>query len=524
MTLANYRKKRDFDRTPEPEGDLRAATSEGPRRFVVQRHRARRLHYDFRLEIDGTLVSWAVPKGVTLDPDARHLAVHVEDHPVEYIDFEGVIPGGEYGAGDVIVWDRGTWDLHGAADARAAVTAGEIHVDLHGEKLRGRVVLVRTRTQGASEQWLVLHKHDAEAVAGWDPEAHPRSVVSGRTNDEVAADPTRAWTRAGELALDRQPPRFEPPTAGELGALDALGDGGRWPFQDRTLGLTHLDKVLFPAPDGARPTTKRDLVRYYAAIAPTMLPHLVDRPLNLHRFPDGVDRSGFWQRKAPAYAPEWIGRWTDAAGDAGERGTYLVADSPPALAWLANHAAIELHAWTSRIDDVQRPTFALFDLDPGPDTTWPELLTLARLHRAALEHLGVRGYPKVTGRRGIQIWVPIVPGPTFSETRRWVETVSRTIGATVPDLVSRSWEKAQRRDRARLDSTQNAINKTLVAPYSARPAPGAPVSVPVTWSELDDPALRPDRWTVTTVLERVATIGDPLAEALTRPQVLPPLE
>ena len=195
--LATYNEKRDFARTPEPSGADAAPAESEHRRFVIQRHRARRLHYDFRLEIEGVLVSWAVPKGVTLDPAARHLAVHVEDHPLDYADFEGVIPGGEYGGGDVIVWDRGTWELHGAEDARAAVAAGEIHVDLHGEKLRGRVVLIRTGESGAKEQWLVLHKRDDDAVKGWDPEDHPKSVLSGRTNDEIAAHPQRVWTRPG---------------------------------------------------------------------------------------------------------------------------------------------------------------------------------------------------------------------------------------------------------------------------------------------------------------------------------------
>ena len=152
-------------------------------RFVVQKHRARALHYDFRLEIDGVLVSWAVPKGITLDPKARRLAVRVEDHQLGHADFEGVIPGG----GDVIVWDRGTWELHAATDARAAVDAGEIHVDLHGEKLKGRVILVRTGNAGEKEQWLAFHKNDDDAVPGWDPEDYPASVITGRSNDEVAA-------------------------------------------------------------------------------------------------------------------------------------------------------------------------------------------------------------------------------------------------------------------------------------------------------------------------------------------------
>src|SRR3954451_22195117 len=194
--LAKYRSKRDFERTPEPAGGL-SVPADGARRFVVQRHRARRLHYDLRFEIDGVLASWAVPKGPTLDPKVKRNAVHVEDHPLEYIDFEGVIPSGQYGGGDVIVWDAGTWlpqEAGDPPDPAAALDAGELHVDLFGEKLRGRFVFVRTRRGGfEKEEWLLLHKHDDFAVDGWNPEDHPRSVLSGRTNDEVKTDPERMW-------------------------------------------------------------------------------------------------------------------------------------------------------------------------------------------------------------------------------------------------------------------------------------------------------------------------------------------
>jgi bifunctional non-homologous end joining protein LigD len=166
----------------------------------------------------------------------------------------------------------------------------------------------------------------------------------------------------------------------------------------------------------------------------------------------------------------------------------------------------------------------LIDLDPGPETSWDDLLLLARLHRTALEHLGVRGYPKVTGQRGIQVWVPIDPGPSFSDTRAWVEQLSRAIGRTAPELVSWKWEKRGREGLARLDYTQNAINKTLVAPYSPRPAPGAPVSAPITWDELDDPELAPNRWTIRTILDRIAAIGDPMAPVLAGAQRLPSFE
>src|SRR5712692_11537441 len=149
-TLEPYQRRRDFTRTPEPSGQASAGETAGgatdaspppgsPRRFVVHRHRARRLHYDLRFEINGVLVSWAVPRGPTLDPDVKRIAVHVEDHPIEYLDFEGVIPRGQYGGGDVIVWDRGTWEPDPATgDPLKAIEKGELHFDLYGEKLRGR--------------------------------------------------------------------------------------------------------------------------------------------------------------------------------------------------------------------------------------------------------------------------------------------------------------------------------------------------------------------------------------------------
>jgi bifunctional non-homologous end joining protein LigD len=529
--LKTYRAKRDFTVTAEPAGD---AVVDGAGRFVVQRHRASRLHYDFRLEVDGVLASWAVPKGPTLDPKARQLAVHVEDHPIEYFDFEGVIPKGEYGGGDVIVWDWGTWEPSGPKykDPAAAIARGELHFDVQGEKLAGRFVLIRRdKPDGASgkEQWLLLHKNDDHARPGWDPEEHPQSVKSGRTNDEVAAVPDALWRSdlpAAEASIPvegRPPPAWDPPTDDELAALDGLGKAGTWALQGRELKLTNLDKVLFPGREGEAPVTKRELIRYHAQVAPFMVPYLYDRPINLNRFPDGADKPGFWHKEVPSHAPEWLTKWRNEEADPGETECYAVVDSVPALVWMANFGALELHAWTSRLPDVHQPTWALIDIDPGPNVTFDDVLVLARLYRTALEHLHVIGMPKVTGKRGVQIWVPISDGYRFRDTRGWVEKVSRLIGRTVPELVSWEWETHRRHGLARLDYTQNAINKTLVAPFSARPSPGAPVSVPIRWDELDDPEIRPDRWTIRTVLDRLAAEGDPLAPLIGLPQQLPSL-
>lgn len=518
--LAKYRRMRDFRRTPEPAGEA-ASDGDGARRFVVQRHRASRLHYDLRFEIDGVLVSWAVPKGPTLDPETKRMAVHVEDHPIEYLHFEGVIPSGEYGGGDVIVWDTGTWEPAKTDDPAAQLADGELHAEMHGEKLRGRLVLVRrggSDGDADKEQWLLLHKNDEHAVDGWDPEDHPRSVLTGRTNDEVKEDPDRIW-KSGAPAADAEETLLPDPVPDEaITALEEMGKQGTWEVFGRELKVTNLDKVLFP---GDPPVTKRELLAYVARTAPVALPYLEGRAINLNRFPDGADTKGFWHKELPGHAPDWLPRWDNPEADKGETKTYLVVDEPAALLWAANFGALEWHPWTSRTSAMHEPTYALIDLDPGEKTTWDQLLDLARLHRTALDHLGVLGRAKVTGKRGIQIWIPIRPGYTFDETRAWTEKLSKTVGKVLPDLVSWKWEKKERKGLARLDYTQNAINKTLVAPYSTRPAAEAPVSVPIGWAELDDPDLRPDRWTIRTVLDRLEERGDPFQALLGVEQDLP---
>ena len=541
--LAPYQRKRDFARTPEPAGGSPDPAGPGERRFVVQRHRARRLHYDLRFEIDGVLVSWAVPKGPTLDPAVRRIAIHVEDHPIEYLDFEGVIPAGGYGGGDVIVWDRGTWEPHATDDPAAAVAAGELHVDVRGDKLRGRLILVRSgAADGADkEQWLLLHKHDDYSVEGWNPEDFPRSVLSGRTNDEVKADPERVW-RSDLPAAEASVPvagsgltstgltstgltstglTGSDHNADALSQLDTLGAAGSLDVFGRRLRLTNLDKVLFPARPGEEPVTKRELIRYSIQIAPVILPYLDGRALNMNRFPGGAQAPGFWQKQLPEHAPAWIGRWDNPEASRGKVHTYLVINEPAALVWAANFGALEWHAWTARTSDQHLPSYALIDIDPGTDTSWADVLVLARLHRAALEHLGVLGRPKLTGRRGVQIWVPITAGPSFEDTRAWVEQLSRSVGAVVPDLVSWKWDVRERAGRARLDYTQNVSSKTLVAPYSPRAAAGAPVSAPIEWEELDDPSLRPDSVTIRTALDRLAERGDPFRPLLSARQELP---
>jgi bifunctional non-homologous end joining protein LigD len=516
VKLRTYQSMRDFDATPEPSGARApAASPDGRLRFVIQRHRARRLHYDLRLELDGVLVSWAVPKGPSLDASVRSLAVHVEDHPIDYGWFEGIIGAG-YGKGDVIVWDDGWWEpepptpgdtRYEDKDPAKALARGELKFVLHGRKLRGRFVIVRT-SRGNGDDWLVLHKKDEHAVAGWSPEHHLHSVLSNRTNEDVAA---------------RRPGEWPGPTADELTALDELGQKGTWSLGDVDIAITNLDKVIIPATRDAPAITKRDIIRYYAQLAPWLSPYLSGRPVNLHRYPDGIGKSGFWHKQVPTYAPEWIRRWPNPLAGEDDSKEYLVIDGAPALVWAANHAGLEIHPWTSTAANPEEPTYALIDVDPGATTSWEDTLLLANLYRTALDHLGLVARPKVTGQRGVQIWIPIRSGYGFDDTRLFVEKLSRMIGQMVPEIVSWKWHKNDRAGLARLDYTQNAINRTLVAPYSMRPAARGPVSVPIEWDELDDPALRSDRWTIRDVRERLATVGDPFRAIFAVEQDLPDL-
>jgi bifunctional non-homologous end joining protein LigD len=187
MSLEEYKRKRDFKVTPEP-APAKIDKQTGQHRFYVQRHHATHLHYDFRMEVDGTLKSWAVPKGPTLDPKPKHFAAMVEDHPLDYGNFEGNIPKGNYGGGSVMLWDRGTYDLLGGVDALKQIERGDFKFRLHGEKLNGEFALVQMKGRGKGNEWLLLKKRDDAAVEGWDTENFAQSVLTGRTQEEIAKD------------------------------------------------------------------------------------------------------------------------------------------------------------------------------------------------------------------------------------------------------------------------------------------------------------------------------------------------
>ena len=311
-------------------------------------------------------------------------------------------------------------------------------------------------------------------------------------------------------------PELPPEVAEALEALPGLRPDDWWQIGSRRLHLTNLDKPIWPQPV----ITKRRMIDYYVRMSPYLLPYLRDRPLSTQVFPDGVTGHSFWRKDKPSHAPEWIDSWL-FEGESGSK-RWIVVREAATLGWLANAGVVDLHPWHSRVDAPDQPDWAVYDLDPFEPASFDDVRDIARLVKAALDHLGLRGLLKTSGQTGLQIYVPLRRGPDYARVRGWVEEVGRAIGRVEPDRISWEWAVSRRAGRIRIDYTQNIINKTLAAPYSLRPLPGATVSTPLAWEELDDPGLRPDRWTMETIWERLRSVGDLFTGVLDGDQLLPP--
>ncbi len=902
--LDAYAGKRDFERTSEPPAAI-PEPSAGPLTFVVQRHAASRLHYDLRLELGGVMLSWAIPRGPSADPGERRLAARVEDHPLDYAGFEGVIPAGEYGAGEVVVWDRGTYSpdeggllsFHDRGEAerrtRAALAEGKLSLRMRGHRMKGSWALVRTGGGRAEEGWLLLkHRDEAAGVdlgspldsvisdlsvdrlkAGHRPDAGLRppplrtaelagarplpsrdrgerapmlatarehafsrggwlfepkldgvralarlergeggsleaALTSRRGHDlsasypllagELAAQPLAgavldgeivATDEAGRPSFERLQRRINLADAGEIRraavetpvryyAFDLLelegydlarvplaerarmlslvisptarirlveriaGDGvaayraavdlgfegivakradspyepgrrsanwvkvkarsseefvicgyvegkgsrartlgslvlaehrpsapgsgrelryvgrvgsglreaqlvelrerldalaseesplaeipaearaARWArpelvcevtFAERTgsgglrapvflrmrpdrraaeivaapreavragpaerparpaasrapgagaaeaaaqlegstraslrlavgdveVRLTNLDKPLWPPHEGREAVAKRDLLLYLAAAAPSLLPHLRDRPLTLTRYPDGLQGGSFYQRHWEEGRPEWVE--TVSLPGAGERRVHVLCNNLATLMWLGQLAVLELHAPLGRLSPapdaampegprgealdalLDRPDYLLFDLDPyiysgrEPEGSEPELnrrawaatVGVALRLRELLQAAGLASFVKTSGATGLHVHVPVVREPAFdyASVRAICQTFAEFLESAHPGEVTLRWRTTERRGRVFLDVNQNARAKNMAAPYSPRAKPGAPVSTPLLWEELE--RVYPGDFTVATLPGRLRSSGDP---------------
>ena len=283
--------------------------------------------------------------------------------------------------------------------------------------------------------------------------------------------------------------------------------------------LSNLDKVFFPD-EGI---TKGDLIEYYRAVAPVLVPHLRDRPFTMRRYPDGAFGKAFFQKDAPKHMPEWIPRFRVQVSTRRSQPQKKWIEAPivsdeDALVWMVNMGCIDLNTWYSRVDKPDRPDFVLFDLDPSPDAGFKETVQVALLVKAALDALGLESFPKTSSADGMHVLVPVERRYTFDDTREFSEIVARAIARTHRGLATTEWAKSKRRG-VLIDSNQNGEGKTIASVYSVRPRAGAPVSTPLRWDEVND-SLDPSAFTMDAVLERVRTQGDLFAGVLTTRQRL----
>ncbi len=819
--LEQYRAKRDAERTAEPFGGEYAGS--GGRLFVVQQHAARRLHYDFRIEMDGVLRSWAIPKGPSPDPQDKRLAVQVEDHPLEYAAFEGRIPPGNYGAGAVIVWDRGVWVP--LQDPSEGWRTGKLLFELRGYKLRGKWTLVKTRR--GEKDWLFIKERDAY-VQEQGTDAYPAdSILSGRTVDDLleqrdmdapinrklgrwraakkrvnakqvkvmlatrtapfsrsgwwfelkydgyrliaesAAGQAALYSRAGNdltatfpeiaqsfaalpftrlivdgevvvhdlkglpsfsalqkrarltrrpdvqravlalpatfyafdllafgdydlrsLPLDRRksllrdvlptvgPVRFSehieteglrlfqqakemriegvigknksaPYQAGrssdwtkstlektddfvicgytagnsapvvfgalllaqyrqdklvyagragtgfkaaDLKAIGAmllaapaaetpegapqesglvwketgrvcevkykqktadgvlrqpvflrlrddkparecrsdepeLPDAGEPPGAgqrsgERAVQITNPDKIFWPR----HGYTKGDLIDYYRAVSPWMMPYLKDRPLVLTRYPDGIDGKSFFQKDAPGFAPDWIRRekmWSESA----EREiSYFLVEDVESLLYLVNMGTIPFHIWSSRIGSLQRPDWCVLDLDPK-GAPLSQVVKIARSIYRLCTGIGLPSFVKTSGSTGLHVLIPLARQCTYEQSRSLGELLARISVRQLADIATITRRVSDREGRVYIDYVQNGHGRLLVAPFSARPVPDACVSMPLKWSEVTA-GMRMETYTIKTAKRRMTALRkDPCVPVLaTKPDIGDALE
>lgn len=283
---------------------------------------------------------------------------------------------------------------------------------------------------------------------------------------------------------------------------------------DQPITFSNVDKVFFP---GAG-ITKGDLIQYYASVAPLLLPHLAGRPISMSRYPDGITGQSFYEKRAPGHQPDWMKTTPVMSDSQGGIIDFLLADTSASLMWFANMGCIEFHPFHSSVADLDKPTYAVFDFDPADGSTWDQVTAAARLLNLALSQLGLVGYPKLSGSRGLHVYVPLEPVHSHSRVRRFVGEVGEYLAAANPDDITMEWDKPKRKGKVFVDHNRNAFGQTVASAYSVRPRPGAPVSAPLTWDEVG--MVANGDLTIVNIWDRLQRFGDIFAPVVQGGQTL----
>ncbi|HEY0004643.1 MAG TPA: non-homologous end-joining DNA ligase [Pyrinomonadaceae bacterium] len=496
MGLETYKRKRNFKETPEPAG--RVENGGGRQRFVIHEHHASILHWDFRLEIGGVLKSWSIPKGPSLDPGVKRLAVEVEDHPSSYFSFKGVIPEGNYGAGTVYRWDEGTFEVKDG-DPLAAWESGSLRFELLGQRLRGgwRLFKMKGRKQGGKPLWLLQKLKDRYARAGHEAE------ITGAEDEVVQRARKSAKKAASKPAA---PKRTRTPDAPAISVDEFLAL--RKPKGDMVLDvdgehvqLTSLERVYWPT----EKITKFELLRYYLRLSAHIMPYLKDRPAILQRYPRGLAAPKFFQHDIES-APRFI-KVKRMRNEEGRELDYAVYTTTASLLHFVNLGTIEQHPWNSTVKRLTHPDWLVIDLDPH-DAPWKNVLEVARLAREVFAERNLRGFPKTSGSSGIHIYLRLEADATYQRAAALAHELAGEIAARAPKIATIERSLAEReKQQVYVDWLQNARGKSVASPYTVRAKPKATVSMPLNWEQVEK-GIRISDFNIKNVPQLVAEHGD----------------
>ncbi len=448
-SLSRYNSKRDFSKTMEPKGKVSKFKSKRLK-FVIQHHLARRDHYDLRLEYDGVYVSFAVPKGPSFNTKDKRLAVKVEDHPLSYGNFEGIIPKGEYGGGTVMLFDKGYWKP--LKDENIDFDNGPVKFFLNGERVKGGYSLVRFK----DDNWLLIKEKD-EYVSNSKISKFKTSIKTGRTMDEITNNRSKK-----NIDLD--------------------------------IEITNSDKIIFKN----NKVTKGDIASYYKLVGNRMMSFLDNRLISTIRCPDGYKGEKFFMKHLNSGSKD-LGKKKIRNKDDQFSDYYYVKNVNGLLSEVQMNS-FEFHIWGSLQNKVRKPDILVFDLDPDEGLSLKKVRDGVRDLKKILDGLGLKSYLKTSGGKGYHIYVPLSMS-SWSKSESIAKDISDILVMNFPNKYTTNMRKDKRKGKIFIDYFRNKMGATSVCPYSLRLKSKPTVSCPIFWSELDK--IKPDGITLNNINERL---------------------
>lgn len=436
--LTKYNNKRNFNITSEPIGKI--LKNNKKLTFCVQHHIARKDHFDFRLEYNGTMSSWAIPKGPSYNPKDKRLAIKVEDHPISYKNFEGTIPKGEYGAGTVLLFDLGYYEI-------IKYEKNLIKVILYGKRLKG----MWTLTHFKDDNWLLI-KDDDFYENYIDITKYKRSIKTNRTMKEIKDNEKK-----------------------------------------KEILLTSPNKKIIGN------ITKKVIFNYYKKVAPYMMPYLENRIISVVKAPSGINNKIFF-KKHLENQKRYLEKINISSKNDKEKDYYYILDEIGLLSEVQMNS-YEFHIWGSNASNKNKPNMMVFDLDPDKSLSFDKLRLGVKYLKEILDNLNLKSFLKTSGGKGYHICIPFKNNLTWKKFYKISEDIANIIEKTHSELFTTNNRKEKRKNKIFIDYLRNQKSATFVAPYSVRLRKNAPVSMPIAWNELDK--IKPNEITIYKAIKRL---------------------